>query len=74
MRGWSALRTDLGTIQFIFDLRVEGQLYFPIENMLVLVIKDEQFVEEMSNIDSGHIKVLYLAVHFLMKRSRRGRY
>ena len=60
----SALRTDLGTIQFIFDLRVEGQLYFPIENMLVSVIKDEQFVEEMSNIDSGHIKVLYLAVHF----------
>ena len=59
-----ALRTDLGTIQFIFDLRVEGQLYFPIENMLVSVIKDEQFVEEMSNIDSGHIKVLYLAVHF----------
>ena len=59
-----ALRTDLGTIQFIFDLRVEGQLYFPIENMLVSVIKDDQFVEEMSNIDSGHIKVLYLAVHF----------
>lgn len=58
------LKADLGAIQFVFDWKVNGQLYFPIENMLVSVINDEQFVDEMSNIDSGHIKVLYLAVHF----------
>ena len=60
----NALKADLGVIQFVFDLKVNGQLYFPIENMLVSVINDGQFVDEMSKIDSGHIKVLYLAVHF----------
>lgn len=58
------LKADLGTIQYIFDIKVDEQLYFPIENMLVSVINDEQFVNDISNIDSGHIKVLYLAVRF----------
>lgn len=60
----NALRADLGSIQFIFDLKVDEKLYFPIENMLVSVINDEQFVNDINNIDIGHIKVLYLAVHF----------
>lgn len=58
------LKADLGTIQYVFDIKVDGRAYFPIENMLVSVIRDEQFVNDISNIDSGHIKVLYLAVHF----------
>lgn len=60
----NSLNTDLGAIQYIFDIKQEGQLYFPIEKMLASVIKDKQFVNDISCIDSGHIKVLYLAVRF----------
>lgn len=70
----NALRADLGAIQFLFDLKVDEKLYFPIENMLVSVINDEQFVNDINNIDIGHIKVLYLAVHFLMKRNIKNKF
>lgn len=60
---------NLEQIQFVFDYKISDKLVFPIDKLLVGVIKDSHFLSQIKKFDPRDYYALKLAVRFFKKGS-----